>query len=199
MARQAPLRDSGLVAWLIALLALGLPGCGAEPSIPHVFVNSAAAGWQWRDGQLWLNNNRFSGWQYSLYPTGDTAFVGAYWQGKAEGVHRKRYANGQLREWRHYRHGWQEGEQRGWYANGKPEFTAQCQHDVYEGKLNEWFPNGRLARRGTYHEGHEEGPQQLWFDNGTLKANYEAREGRLYGFTGVKNCENVWDSIRVAP
>lgn len=193
MARQAPLRAS----WLVGLLAIWLVNCGSEPSIPSVFVNSAAAGWQWRDGQLWLNNSRFCGWQYTLHPTGDTVFVGAFWEGKAEGIHRKRYANGQLRELRRYHHGWQEGEQRGWYADGKPEFMAQCQHDVYEGRLDEWYPNGRLARRGTYHEGHENGPQQLWFADGTLKANYEARAGRLYGFTGVKNCENARDSIRV--
>lgn len=196
MAKQGHLRNKvGL------LFGLWLAGCQAnttsEMAIPAVFVSADAIGWQEREGRLWLHNQPFSGWQYQCRPTGDTAFVGAYRAGKAEGMHRFWHENQQLREARHYRNGWQEGVQRGWFDTGKPAFVYQFQDDVYDGSRKEWYPDGQMARDGHYHDGQESGLQRLWYANGSLKANYVARNGRNYGFTGVKNCVNVWDSIRV--
>lgn len=198
MGRRAPLRAE----WL--LLGWLLTGWSCRPvqaptaTIPAVFVSTAAPGWHRQDGRIWLTDTLFSGWQYSLYSTGDTAFVGAFRDGKAQGIHRRWYANGQPQELRQYDNGWQEGQQHGWYESGKPAFVLHFRHDVYEGHVREWYPNGQLARDGHYHDGHENGAQRLWYATGTLQANYEARNGRHYGLTGVKNCVNVWDSIRVS-
>ncbi|GAB2598722.1 toxin-antitoxin system YwqK family antitoxin [Spirosoma areae] len=170
----------------------------ATTFIPKVFAGVDQSGWQKRDGHLWRHDTLFSGWQYQLWPTGDTAFVGAFNAGKTEGWHRQWYANRRPKEIRQYSKGWQEGEQRGWYESGKPAFVYHFQHDVYEGNLKEWYPNGQPARDGNYHEGQENGAQRQWFANGSLKVNYVARNGRNYGFTGVKNCVNVWDSITVS-
>ncbi|CAN5598553.1 hypothetical protein BH09BAC4_BH09BAC4_04780 [soil metagenome] len=196
MAKQAQLRNK--VGFAIGLLLL-LVGCHhstpAIVSIPNVYALADQPGWQRQEGRLWLKKELFSGWQYQLWPNGDTAFVGAFREGRAEGKHRHWHANHQPKEVRQYQNGWQQGEQRGWYESGKPAFIYHFQNDVYEGSLKEWYPNGRLARNGNYHEGHENGPQKIWFAEGVLKANYVARNGRNYGFTGVKNCVNVWDSL----
>lgn len=198
MARRALFRSKWLLAALVALNCACRHSGDKAPSIPHRFVAADRTGWQRQNGQLWLVNTPFSGWQYALYPNGDTAFVGAFREGKAEGMHRQWYENRQLREVRRYNNGSQEGEQRGWYATGKPAFVYHFHNDVYEGTATQWFPNGQLAQVFTYHGGHEAGKQQLWYENGKLRANYVARNGRHYGLTGVKNCINVWDSVRVA-
>ncbi len=199
MAKRAPLLNK---AGSIASLVLFLFGCRqsapATVGIPSIFVSADQPGWQKREGHLWLADTLFSGWQYQLWANGDTTFVGAFSQGKAEGFHRQWYENHQLNEIRHYQNGWQEGEQGGWYASGKQAFVYHFRNDVYEGNSKQWYPTGKLARDSDYHEGHENGPQRMWYADGSLKANYVARNGRNYGFTGVKNCVNVWDSITVS-
>ncbi|GAB3944837.1 hypothetical protein GCM10028805_12920 [Spirosoma harenae] len=167
-------------------------------SIPGVFESVDQDAWTHANGQLLLKNKPFSGWQYQLWTNGDTAYVGAFSEGKAEGIHRQWYANHKPKEVRQYRNGWQEDEQRGWHESGKPSFVYRFQNDVYEGNVKEWYVNGQPARDGNYHEGQEAGSQRQWFADGTLKFNYVARNGRNYGFTGVKNCVNVWDSISVS-
>ncbi len=198
MARLVPLRNSVSLFCLV----LSLIDCQSEKpdtsAIPTVSVSADVPGWQRHDGQLWLNGQPFSGYQHLCTDQGDTVFVATYLHGKAEGLHRQWYPNGQLKEVRHYQNGWQEGEQRGWYESGKQAFVSQFENDVYEGSRKEWYANGKPALDGNYHEGQENGPQRQWFDNGSLKANYESRNGRNYGFTGVKNCVNVWDSITVS-
>nr|ARK12594.1 membrane-binding protein [Fibrella sp. ES10-3-2-2] len=198
MAKRAPLRSR--FSMLAIVVALG--GCQASERgttvIPNVTVSADAPGWQRHDGQLWFAKHPFSGRVYECTAGGDTLFSGTYLEGKAEGLHRHWYTSGQLKEERQYRNGWQEGEQRGWHESGKRAFVYQFAQDVYEGRRNEWYANGQPAQAGTYHNGQENGPQRQWFNDGTLKVNYEARNGRNYGFTGVKNCANVWDSIRVS-
>ncbi|WP_425290797.1 toxin-antitoxin system YwqK family antitoxin [Spirosoma linguale] len=198
MVKRAPLRSK--FGQVVALLLI-LTGCrqsAPATTIPHVYASADLPGWQKRAGKLWRQDTLFSGWSYQLGATGDTTFLGSYYLGKAEGSHRQWYSNHQLKEIRHYSNGWQEGEQRGWYESGKPTFIYQFKSDVYEGSRKEWYPNGQPAQDGHYHEGHEHGSQRMWYADGSLKVNYVARNGRNYGFTGVKNCVNVWDSIPVS-
>ncbi|SOD88056.1 toxin-antitoxin system YwqK family antitoxin [Spirosoma fluviale] len=187
--------------WLIAFLLPVFFSCTQTAStgtIPLKYVSTDQPGWQKREGKLWMHDTLFSGWYYELSPTGDTAFVGAYDQGRAEGPHRHWYSNHQLKEIRQYKKGWQEGEQRGWYESGKPAFVYEFKNDVYEGRRQEWYANGQPAQDGHYHDGRESGAQRMWYADGSLKVNYVARNGRNYGFTGVKNCVNVWDSISLS-
>lgn len=199
MVNQALLRNRFDV---LTALFLGLCGCQpASPTsiaIPALYVSVNQPGWQKQEGRVWRNDKPFSGWQYQLSTTGDTLFVGAFSKGKAEGFHRQWYANRRLKEVRHYKTGWQEGEQRGWFESGRRAFLYQFRNDLYEGTRQEWYATGQPALYGHYHEGQENGTQRQWFANGTLKVNYVARNGRNYGFTGVKNCVSVWDSIPVS-
>jgi hypothetical protein len=199
MGRRAPLRSRfGGVAALLFLLAGCRQTAPDTGTIPPMYVSAELAGWQKREGKLWRHDTLFSGWQYQLQTRGDTVFIGAFIKGKAEGTHRHWYPNHQRKEIRRYSHGWQEGEQRGWYESGRPAFIYQFQQDVYEGRRQEWYANGRPAQDGHYHQGQENGLQRMWYADGSIKVNYVARSGRNYGFTGVKNCVNVWDSIPTA-
>lgn len=189
-------------SWL-CFICLGLFGCQTKNHqksvvIPSVFVAIDQPDWQQKEGKLLYKNTQFDGWQYQLHANGDTAFVGAFLHGKPEGTHTQRYENKQLKEVRHYENGWQEGTQQGWYADGKPRFLYKFKNDVYQGIVKQWYPSGRLSVHFNYEQGQEAGRQQMWYSDGNLKANYVARNGRNYGLTGVKNCENVWDSVKVS-
>ncbi len=197
MAKQAPFRSNWWLVWMWLVAGFGCQQQAPPVTVPARFVASSQPGWQRRDGRLWLADSLFSGWQYALHATDDTAFVGAYHEGREEGLHRHWFANGQLKEARHYQNGWQEGEQQGWYESGKQAFSYAFRQDVYHGLVRDWYASGRPAREGHYHEGHEAGFQRVWFADGSVKANYEARNGRNYGFTGVKHCVNVRDSIAI--
>ncbi|MBD2702495.1 membrane-binding protein [Spirosoma sp. BT702] len=198
MANQEPFHSK--LFWMVGLLLM-LCQCQQQTTerstIPSVFANANQAGWQRSEGLLWLNNSPFNGWQFALSTSGDTTFVGAFYEGKAEGQHRSWHVNRKLKEVRQYKNGWQEGKQRGWFESGKPAFTYHFRSDMYEGNRKEWLASGQLVFDGNYHLGQEEGSQRQWFADGSLKMNYVVRSGRTYGFTGVKNCVNVWDSITV--
>ena len=196
MEKQGRLRNR---RGLLLILSMYLVACQPLATAPPaVFVSADQPGWKQQGGQLWLNKVLFSGWQYQLQAQGDTAFAGAFVNGKAEGIHRHWYANGQLKEIRQFRQGWQEGEQRGWHESGKLAFVYRFKSDVYEGRRQEWYPDGHPARDGYYRAGQEDGAQQMWFPDGSLKANYVTRQGRNYGFTGVKNCVSTRDSLPAA-
>ncbi|GAB3687654.1 hypothetical protein GCM10027592_01490 [Spirosoma flavus] len=184
--------------FLLLLLCQCRQQTDERSAIPSVFANANQTGWQRSEGRLFLNDRPFSGWQYALSDEGDTTFVGAFIEGKAEGQHRSWYVGRKLKEVRQYKNGWQEGARTGWFQSGKPAFVYHFRNDVYEGNRKEWLANGRLIFDGNYSQGQEEGRQQQWFADGSLKMNYVVRNGRTYGFTGVKDCVNVWDSITVA-
>jgi hypothetical protein len=184
------------LAFLLTLAWVASGGCRSGPSttapaIPAVYVSADSTGWQPHNAETWYQGKPFSGWQYQLLANGDTAFVGAFWAGKAEGNHRFWHTNGTRRQIRHYQNGWQEGRQYGWYESGKRAFVYCFKNDVYEGPVTDWFTDGKLARKMQYHNGQEDGPQTMWFSDGSLKANYVVRNGRNYGLTGVKNCANT--------
>ncbi len=189
MASLAQLPNSVLGIMVGWLLVSCQPITSRQPdTVLGQFVRVDQPGWQRRDGKLWLNDSLFTGYQYETTSTSDTLFVGGYQQGNAEGQHRYRYENHQLREQRQYHNNWQEGEQRGWYESGQQAFVYQFQKDVYEGWVQEWYPNGQLAHDGHYHDGQEFGAQRFWLANGTVKANYVARNGRQYGIIMGKGC-----------
>lgn len=185
-----------LAVWLLVITVAVVGGCQPGPSttvplIPAVYVAADGPGWQPHNAEMWYNGKPFSGWQYQLSANGDTAFVGAFWAGKAEGNHRFWHPTGKLRQIRHYQNGWQEGKQVGWYESGKRAFVYCFKNDVYEGSVVDWFADGKMARQMHYHDGQEAGLQTMWFSDGSLKANYEVRNGRNYGLTGIKNCVNT--------
>ena len=92
---------------LCAVLTACQPKHQKQADLIHpTYIADDAPGWQRQEGRLWLNQRLYSGWQYRLWPTGNTAFVGAFSQGKAEGSHRQWYSNGKLKEVRQYKNGW---------------------------------------------------------------------------------------------
>lgn len=169
----------------------------APPAVPAIFINAATNRFVLQHGVMYLNGIPFSGHQYALYATGDTAFVTPFYNGRAYGISKQWYANKQLKELRHFADGKKTGIHTGWWENGQLQFMYHFSQDVFEGVVKEWYANGRLFREMRYINGNESGRQQVWQPDGSVFANYEARNGRNYGLTGTMHCKNYWDKVIV--
>ncbi|MBC7524150.1 MAG: toxin-antitoxin system YwqK family antitoxin [Flavobacterium sp.] len=163
--------------------------------IPLIYKDALQYSFQMHQDTLYLNNNKFSGIQYSLYKQGDTAFIKPFLNGLEEGVIKKWYVNKQLAEERLYIDGKKEGIHKGWWENGNKKFEFAVSNDEYTNEFREWSSNGLLIKYFHYKNGQENGSQKLFYENGKVKANYVILNGKRYGLLGTKNCKNVSDSI----
>ena len=188
LARPARLRSSAgrLAGALLLAGSAWLSGC-AGASKPRLLA-AQNAGLRLQNGVLLYHDAPFSGTTYEVGARGDTLATTPYRQGQPHGLARAWYGPRRPREQRRYVAGREEGLAQGWWADGRPHFQRWFRAGQYHGSVQEWYPNGQLYRRGHYAAGQEAGPQQLWQPDGTLRANYEARNGRQYGFIGSKHC-----------
>lgn len=161
--------------------------------IPSTYIRMSDGTLKVKEGILYYQNQPFSGWQYELYSSGDTAVLVPFNDGKEQGLAKQWYPNGRLREQRFYEKGEKEGEHKGWWENGRQRFEYRFKKGVHDGNQKEWNQEGILSKELNYKEGREEGLQRLWRSDGKLTANYVAKNGRNYGLTGVKNCKSVWE------
>jgi antitoxin component YwqK of YwqJK toxin-antitoxin module len=164
-------------------------------TVPLNFMDSSDEHFSFHQDTLYYNHNYFTGFQFSVYNNGDTAFVYGYFNGMLEGIQKKWYENNQLAEERFYINGKKEGTHKGWWQDGKPKFIFDASNNDYEGEFKEWYASGVMAKKFHYIKGQEEGSQRLWWDNGTVRANYVIRNGKKYGLIGLKICINPYDSI----
>ena len=157
-----------LVLWLFISLQFSCSNKNIE--IPAIFILQSDPSFTIKNGKLFYKNHFFSGWQYNLYASGDTAKIISFYKGKKQGL------------------------EKAWWENNRVKFIYHFSNDVYEGNVKEWYESGQLYRDFNYHNGHEYGQQKAYKSDGRLKVNYIIKEGRKYGLTGVKNCVTVGDA-----
>ena len=163
--------------------------------IPLIYKDALYNPFQMHQDTLYLGNNKFSGFQYSLNQNQDTIFIKPFLNGLEEGVTKKWFDNKQLAEERLYIKGKKEGIHKGWWENGNKKFEFAVSNNEYTNDFKEWLSNGLLIKHFHYKNGQENGSQKLFYENGKVKANYVILNGKRYGLLGTKNCKNVSDSI----
>ena len=191
----------GLLCCIITLLLitiscknkLGLQNDVATIKIPDIYFNSKDGVYTNENGKFFRNGQIFSGNLVTLYTANDTAEIIPYYNGLEEDLTRKWFPNKKISEERLYHLGKKERVHKGWWENGQQKFIYNFKNDNHEGLAQTWYPNGLMASENNYSKGYEIGMQRAWYSDGVIRANYEARDGRQYGLTGVKNCETVWD------
>jgi len=196
MERRELLRINKYMLLLIGLLFSCERQEQSYVSIPKIYVKISDSNLSIKQGTVGYKGKLFSGYLFALYPSGDTALCTSYYNGKEFGLQRKWHTNKQLAEVRFFENGNKTGEHSAWWESGNKKFLLHYKNDLFEGNQKEWNDKGILYRDGNYVNGHEEGSQKFWRPDGRLYANYVVRSGRNYGLTGVKNCENVGDSIQ---
>ena len=199
---KQPLESRVIPGYFLFLITISC-GTKKQPSseiriaktIPANYINVSDKNFIKHKDTLYYQAKYFTGYLFSIYSLGDTAFIGGYFNGVEEGLHRKWYPNKQMAEERFYINGKKEGTHRGWWPDGKPKFVFSAVNNENEGEFKEWNASGLLYKKFHYVNGQEEGSQQLWWDNGAVRANYVIRNGKKYGFIGLKTCVNPYDSI----
>jgi antitoxin component YwqK of YwqJK toxin-antitoxin module len=182
--------------WIWTVLTAAIPCC--RPRIadkPAAFFNAQEHRFMTKAGVAYMDDFVFTGNQVLLYEDGDTASVVPYTDGRENGIAVYRYPGGQIKEEREFKQGRKTGTHKGWWSSGKLRFSYSFNNDVYDGEVKDWYESGQPFKSFHYNNGVEEGMQQQYFSNGALQFNYEARNGRQFGLTGIKNCVNVRDSI----
>ena len=164
--------------------------------IPEVLTNATDLGISFHADTLYLNNTNYSGWVYKLNEKKDTIFMGGYFNGIEEGVHKKWHPNKQIAEVRLFHLGKKIGKHIGFWENGNPKFEFYFSNGEHQGIAKEWYKNGKPYRSFHYENGYEEGSQKMWWENGTIRANYVVKKGRRYGLIGLKLCMNQNDSLK---
>jgi antitoxin component YwqK of YwqJK toxin-antitoxin module len=144
---------------------------------------------------VYYQQKPFTGFQYLLFPSGDTAFVKPYYAGLEEGLIKKWHPNGKLAEERYYIAGRKERVHRAWWPSGKLKFIYEFDNDEFNGVNKEWYESGNLFKEFHYEKGYESGSQKMYWINGKTRANYVIKNNRRYGLLGTKNCINVADSV----
>ena len=168
-----------------------------ESIVPNTYWLKSAKEITILNDVVYLNNKKYSGFLYELYPNKDTLSSEGFINGALSGNCKKWYPNKQLIEKRSYIDGKKNGKQIAYWENGNKRFEFIAKNDACQGDLREWTFDGRLTHLAHFKEGQEEGSQKLWYDNGKIKANYVIIKGKRYGLLGTKNCKNVSDSIFV--
>jgi len=164
-------------------------------TVPPVYVKAGDSNFVLHQDTVYYAGKYFTGFQFSIYPGGDTAYIKSFFNGVEEGLQKKWYPHHQPEEERFYINGKKEGIHRGWWPDGKPKFYFEALHDEYNGEFKEWYTSGMLGKQFHYINGQEAGSQRLWWENGTVRANYVIRNGKKYGLIGLTTCINPYDSV----
>ncbi len=137
----------------------------------------------------------YTGLIYNTNNLGDTISIGGYKNGLKNGVWKKFYSNGKLKEKRSFKNGLKVGLYEGFYNNGAKNFVFNFKNGEYNGTNRLWAKNGQIIEEFNYVDGLEKGSQKVWYLNGRIKSNYIIKNNRRYGLLGTKNCTNVSEEV----
>ena len=139
----------------------------------------------------------FSGLVYKLYPSSnDTLWSCQYKNGMKDGVWKKYFQNGKIKETRLFKQNKKEGDYLGFYKDGSKNFVFQFKNGEYNGTNRVWAKGGAIIEEASFKAGYEAGVQKRWYLNGKIKSNYIIKDNRRYGLLGTKNCVTVSDSLK---
>lgn len=164
-------------------------------NIPDKIVNKSDLFYNTKNSIWTLNNELYSGYAVSFYPKNTLKEKFGILNGKKQNQSIQWYSDGHYKYQTNYHKGKLHGNKKSWspdsthilvshlkYVGGKP-----------HGEQKKYYPTGELFKKLNLNMGKEEGLQQAFRENGALFANYEAREGRIYGLKKSKLCFQLDD------
>ncbi len=145
---------------------------------------------------LWtLNDQPYSGFAATYYPAGSLKEKFGILNGKKQNEAIQWFRDGHLKDVTNYHLGKMHGEKRIWSSDSAHILIAQFNFDTGKahGEQIKWYPSGELFKKLNLNRGKEEGIQQAYRKNGALYANYEAKEGRIFGMKKAALCYGLED------
>lgn len=151
----------------------------------EVFFNRKKSEWL-----LQSDSTLVSGYIVEKYANDRLAKRFGVYEGKKEGVRSTYYSDGRVKFVETYKDNKLDGEVKRWATENGYQLLAHLTYKA--GKLHgiqkKWFPTGELHKLMRMNMGKEDGLQQAFRKNGVLYANYEARNGRVFGLKRSNLC-----------
>lgn len=178
--------------FLIISILVVLVSCKRESG---QVVDSSNVDVKTQGGLTYVNGHLYSGIVVETDSGGKNLSSISYVEGKQHGASVHWYSDGTLKERRLFENNKKQGNHVAYWPDGKPAFQATFEEGLYTDTLKEWYTNGQLYRLEFYKLGKQKGRQQAWRKNGELYLNYDVKNGRKYGNTGIKHCKSLWNEV----
>ncbi len=134
-----------------------------------------------RDGVLFPvdSNEPFEGTLVEYYPGKVKKAAIEIRGGRAHGVTRGWFENGQQEVEEHFRNGVSHGLRRRWYADGQRKSETKIVEGVVSGRYIKWHENGEKAIEMTLVDSEADGLSLAWHPSGKLKSRAIMDEGEI--------------------
>ena len=145
---------------------------------------------------LWtLNNTHYSGFAVNYYADSTLKEKMGILNGKIEGQSLTFYEDGHLKQLSSYHNGKLNRVKKNWSRDSSHLVLSHLNYQFVNphGEQTTWYPTGELHKKLNMNMGKEDGIQQAFRKNGALYANYEAKEGRIFGLKKTALCYGLED------
>jgi antitoxin component YwqK of YwqJK toxin-antitoxin module len=166
-----------------------------ELIVPEIMVEKSTLTYDHKISLWLLNELPFSGYAVSYYPDNSLKEKIGIVNGKKQSEAIQWYADGHYRNISSYHEGKLHGDKKVWSQDSAHVLLTHYtfQNGRAHGEQKKWYPTGELFKVLHLNMGKEEGIQQAYRKNGALYANYEAREGRVFGLKKAGLCYGLED------
>jgi len=165
--------------------------------VPDTIVNKSALFYNTKNSRWTLNDQSYSGYAISFYQDSTLKEKFGILNGRKQNQAIEWFSDGHFKHVTHYQKGKLHGEKKSW-SHDPPHILVSHLNYVSgkaHGEQKKWYPTGELFKKLHLNMGKEEGLQQAFRKNGVLFANYEAREGRIFGLKKAALCFGIENEI----
>ena len=166
-----------------------------ELIVPEIMVAKSDLTYDHKISLWLLNELPFSGYAVSYHPNNTLKEKIGIINGKKQNEAIQWYADGHYKNISSYHEGKLHGDKKVWSQDSAHILLTHYtfQNGSAHGEQKKWYPTGELFKVLHLNMGKEEGIQQAFRKNGALFANYEAREGRIFGLKKAALCYGLED------
>lgn len=159
-------------------------------SIPNRIVHKSDLLYDTKNSIWTLNNKIYSGYAVSFYSKNTLKEKFGILNGRKQNKAIQWYLDGHYKYQTNYHKGKLHGDKKSWSADSTHILLSHLKYvgGKPHGEQKKYYPTGELFKKLNLNMGKEEGIQQAFRKNGALYANYEAREGRIFGLKKSKLC-----------
>ena len=163
--------------------------------IPDNIQNISSLKYNNLTSEWFFDGYLYSGFIVDYYDNKKLKLKMSVYQGKRQNKTEKWYSNCKLMEVSSYHNGKLNGEKKVWVFTNEHILISQLNYKLGKahGEQRKWYPSGEIYKIMNFDDGIESGIQKAFRKNGALYANYEARDGRIYGLKKSKLCYSLED------
>ena len=164
-------------------------------TIPNITVDRSQLHYD-HTSSLWtLETELYSGYAVSHYHDEVLKEKIGFLNGRKQNQATQWYPDGHVKRISHYHQGKLHGMKKSWSPEKGHVLVSKLSYHMGKahGEQRFWYPSGELYKVLHLNMGTEEGMQQAFRKNGDLYANYEAKEGRIFGLKKAALCYGLED------